>query len=99
MNFLVFQWLATELPLGGDTSLYHLLLRLFHAALILLRELRLPEFIQYYPDACEQAKQHHWDYAQFLAFLSEKELASRYARRVNSWLHEAKLPQGKTLLT
>ena len=64
---------------------------------LLLRELRLPQFIRYYPNACEQAKQQHWDYAQFLAFLSEKELAERYARRVSVWLHESKLPQGKTL--
>ncbi len=64
---------------------------------LLLRELRLPQFIAYYADACEQAKKDHWDYSQFLAFLSEKELAQRYTRRVNSWLHEAKLPQGKTL--
>ncbi len=64
---------------------------------LLLRELRLPEFINYFPDASELAKQQHWDYSQFIHFLSEKELASRFSRRVNSWLHEAKLPHGKTL--
>ncbi len=64
---------------------------------LLLRELKLPRFVQYYPDTLQQAQEHQWSYLQFLETLCEKERADRYTRRVQNWNREAKLPLGKTL--
>ena len=65
----------------------------------LLKELRLPTFARLYADYQSRAAEQGWGYTDYLARLSEEELAQRYQRRVSNWTREAKLPPGKSFAT
>ncbi len=65
----------------------------------LLKELRLPTFARLYSDYQSRAAEQGWGYADYLARLSEEELAQRYQRRVSNWTRESKLPAGKSFAT
>lgn len=66
---------------------------------LMLKELRLPTFGQYYKTYEDQATEHAWSYSQYLAALCEQEVAQRFQSRTNRWTREAKLPQGKSFAT
>ena len=66
---------------------------------LMLKELRLPAFGQYYKDYQDRASEHAWSYSQYLSVLCEQEVAQRFQSRISSWTHEAKLPRGKSFAT
>ncbi len=66
---------------------------------LMLKELRLPAFGQYYQSYQDQACEHNWSYSQYLAALCEQEVARRFQSRVCNWTREAKLPRGKSFAT
>lgn len=66
---------------------------------LMLKELRLPTFGQYYQDYQDRASEHAWSYSQYLAALCEQEIAQRFQSRISSWTREAKLPRGKSFAT
>ncbi len=66
---------------------------------IMLKELRLPAFEQYHEAYQVQATEQAWGYQQYLAKLSEHEIARRFEMRVQKWTYEAKLPRGKSFAT
>lgn len=66
---------------------------------LMLKELRLPTFGQYYQDYQDRASEHAWSYSQYLAALCEQEIAQRFQGRISSWTREAKLPRGKSFAT
>lgn len=66
---------------------------------LMLKELRLPAFGQYYKDYQDRASEHAWSYSQYLSTLCEQEVAQRFQSRISSWTREAKLPRGKSFAT
>ena len=64
-----------------------------HIAL-LLKSLKLPTFVRHYQTLLDEHTD--WTPLAYLARLCEYELADRYARRVQNWTREARLPPGKT---
>ena len=64
---------------------------------LMLKELRLPAFCQHYQQYQEQAAENAWSYSQYLAALSEQEIAQRFQSRISNWAREARLPRGKSL--
>ena len=61
---------------------------------LLLKSLKLPTFVRHYQTLLDE--QSEWTPVAYLARLCEYELADRYARRVQNWTREARLPPGKT---
>ena len=55
---------------------------------LMLKELRLPTFGQYYRKYQEQATENAWSYSQYLAALCEQEVAQRFQSRINNWTRE-----------
>ena len=66
---------------------------------IMLRQLRLPAFTDHHQLAAQMGTEKAWDYAQYLGYLCEHEIARRYESRVQTWSREAKLPAGKSFAT
>ena len=66
---------------------------------LMLKELRLPAFGQYYRKYQEQAAENAWSYSQYLAALCEQEVAQRFQSRISNWTREARLPRGKSFST
>jgi DNA replication protein DnaC len=64
---------------------------------LILNDLRLPAIKLVWPDFATRADKEGWPAAQFLATLTEHELAERASRRIQRHLDEARLPPGKTL--
>jgi DNA replication protein DnaC len=64
---------------------------------LLLKQLGLPSMYNHWEEYDVTAQKQHWSYPQYLAILSELEVAARYQKRVQRHLKEAKLPPGKTL--
>jgi len=65
----------------------------------LLITLRLPAFVDHHDEFAKTATDKTWGYENYLAKLSEQEMARRYANRIAKWSREAKLPAGKTFET
>lgn len=51
---------------------------------LMLKELNLPTFGQYYQDYQDRASEHVWSYNQYLAALCEQEIAQRFQSRISS---------------
>jgi DNA replication protein DnaC len=66
---------------------------------LLLKQLGLPMMYNHWEEQDVIGQENHWTYPQYLAALSELEVASRYQKRMQRHLKESKLPQGKTLVT
>jgi DNA replication protein DnaC len=66
---------------------------------LLLKQLRLATMHAQWEELAHQAEQHHWTYAQFLATLCDRELATREQKRIQNNINNAKLPIGKTIDT
>lgn len=66
---------------------------------LLLKQLRLPAFVQHYQSVWKEAAEQGWSHPQYLTELCEKEVADRYQRRVQNWTKEAKFPRGKSFAT
>ena len=66
---------------------------------LMLKELRLPAFGQYYQNYQAQASEQAWSYSQYLAALCEQEVARRFQSRICNWTREARLPRGKSFAT
>jgi DNA replication protein DnaC len=66
---------------------------------IMLRKLRLPAFSDQHQRTAQMATEKAWDYAHYLGYLCEQEIARRYESRVHTWSREAKLPAGKSFAT
>lgn len=66
---------------------------------LMLKELRLPAFGQYYQKYQDQAVENTWSYSQYLAALCEQEVAQRFQSRISNWTREARLPRGKSFAT
>jgi|TARA_Y100000310_G_scaffold333967_1_gene412640 DNA replication protein DnaC len=66
---------------------------------LLLKQLRLPAFVQHYQAVWDEAAKQGWSHPQYLTCLCEKEVADRYQRRVHNWTKEAKFPRGKSFAT
>ncbi len=66
---------------------------------LMLKELRLPAFGQYYLMYQDEASENAWSYSQYLAALCEQEVAQRFQSRISNWAREAKLPRGKSFAT
>lgn len=66
---------------------------------IMLRQLRLPAFAEHYEAFNAKASEQAWSYSEYLAKLSEQEIAQRFETRVKNWTREAKLPAGKSFST
>ena len=64
---------------------------------LLLKQLSLPAMLANYDEKSRVAQENHWDYTQYLAALSNLEVASRRQKRISRFTKEAKLPPGKTL--
>lgn len=66
---------------------------------LLLKQLGLPGMYAHWEAQAAQAEQDHWTYPEYLASLSDQELASRKQKRIARHIKEAKLPPGKALNT
>lgn len=66
---------------------------------LLLKQLGLASMYNHWEEYDVTAQKQHWSYPQYLAALSEIEVAARYQKRVQRHLKEAKLPPGKTLVS
>ena len=66
---------------------------------VMLKELRLPTFVEHVDNYQAQAAEQSWGYAQFLSRLCEQEVARRFETRIRNWTKEAKLPRGKSFAT
>ncbi len=63
----------------------------------LLKKLHLGVMQSNWEHLSLQAEQLHWPYGQYLATLCDMELSHKETKRIERFLKEAKLPQGKTL--
>ena len=66
---------------------------------VMLKELRLPAFVEHVDNYQAQAAEQSWGYAQFLSRLCEQEVARRFETRIRRWTKEANLPRGKSFAT
>ena len=66
---------------------------------LMLKELRLSAFGEYYENYQAQAIEQSCGYSQYLATLCEHEVARRFQTRVHNWTKEARLPRGKSFAT
>ena len=66
---------------------------------LLLKQLRLNTMATHWEEIADQAESNHWPYAKFLAKLADLEACDKKQRRIQRYIHEAKLPIGKTLDT
>lgn len=64
---------------------------------LLLKQLGLPGMYAHWESHAAQAEQAHWTYPEYLASLSDQEVASRMQKRIARHVKEAKLPPGKAL--
>lgn len=62
-----------------------------------LKELRLPAIRACYAELAQQATRETLSYEAYLLELLEREAEARTAHRTQRWLHESKLPLGKSL--
>ncbi len=65
----------------------------------LLRTLRLPSFLEAYPETAQEAERQGWGFDHFLRHLAEIEVEERRCRRVARLLKSSALPHEKTLET
>lgn len=63
---------------------------------LLLKELRLPTFVQHYEELWHTAVERGWSHAEYLAALCEYEISDRYCRRIQNWVRDARLSPAKT---
>lgn len=61
------------------------------------QQLRLSSLAQAVPEALSLAGQQEWSLESFLLYLLEQEVTRRQERRIERYLREARLPEGKTL--
>lgn len=66
---------------------------------LMLKELRLPGFVDHHVEFEHRATKQAWGYGQYLGNLCEQEIARRYQSRIARWAHEARLPSGKSFET
>jgi DNA replication protein DnaC len=64
---------------------------------LLLKQLKLSAMGRHWEALMHQARERHWNEAEYLAALCEQELAERYRRRVERHARESHLPPGKSL--
>ena len=64
-----------------------------------LRALKLPSFVAYHAEVAEQAEKQGWSFRQYLAHLSEQELAERKQRKIDRLVKQSGLPREKNLAT
>jgi DNA replication protein DnaC len=64
---------------------------------LLLKQLNLPGMYTHWEAHAQAAEQSHWSYPEYLASLSDQEVALRTQKRIARHVKEAKLPPGKTL--
>lgn len=64
---------------------------------LLLKQLGLPCMYSHWESTAKKGEQQQWTYPHYLSVLSELEVANRYQKRVQRYIQEAKLPEGKTL--
>jgi DNA replication protein DnaC len=64
---------------------------------LMLAELRLPAMKATWSEIAAQSDKEGWPAARFLAALTEHEMADRSRRRIARHMHEAELPDGKTV--
>lgn len=63
---------------------------------VMLKDLKLPAFLQHYLDYQDQAIEQAWSHGRYLSKLCEHEIARRFQVRIQNWTREAKLPRGKS---
>jgi len=66
---------------------------------LLLKELRLSSMLKSWETSANEAREKSYSYEKFLADLSEKEVSTRYTKRIQGYTKQSKLPAGKTLST
>jgi DNA replication protein DnaC len=66
---------------------------------LLLKELRLSTIAKIWEETINTAQDKNWSYERCLAALCEREIASRYSKRIQRYIKDSKLPAGKTLAT
>ena len=66
---------------------------------ILLKQLRLKNMHLNWRELAQQAEKLNWAHPQYLTALCDKEVSGREQQRIQTNIHDAKLPIGKTLDT
>ena len=66
---------------------------------MMLRQLKLPSFLNHYPKAAVMAEREGWSFARYLHHLVETELEERSVRRIDRYLRQSGLPLEKTPAT
>jgi DNA replication protein DnaC len=66
---------------------------------LLLKELRLSAIAKIWEETINIAQDKNWSHERYLAALCEREIASRYSKRIQRYIKDSKLPAGKTLAT
>lgn len=66
---------------------------------LLLKELCLSTIASLWEATLEEAEQNGWNYARFLATLCEHEVEARHQKRIQRYIKQSRLPQGKSLAT
>ncbi len=64
---------------------------------LLLKQLALPTMLAHWSEILDNAIDDRWSHAKNLAAICELEVAARYQKRVQRYMTESKLLQGKTL--
>ena len=66
---------------------------------MMLRQLKLPSFLNHYADAAVLAEREGWSFARYLHHLAETEIEERRTRRIERHLKQSVLPLEKTPAT
>ncbi len=66
---------------------------------LLLRELRLPTFVETFDELADQGERDGWGFRDYLQHLAEAELEDRRRRRIERLGKQSRLPKEKTLAT
>jgi len=66
---------------------------------LLLRELKLPAFVDRFADLADRAAKQGWSFEQYLYELCSAEISDRRQRRISRHLKQSDLPKDKTLTT
>jgi DNA replication protein DnaC len=66
---------------------------------LLLRELKLPAFVERFADLADRAAKQGWSFEQYLYELCSAEISDRRQRRISRHLKQSDLPKDKTLTT
>lgn len=69
------------------------------SVILLLRELKLPSFVNHIEPVVKQAEQEGWSFYQFVQQLAQFELNDRLVRRIDRLRKESQLPDNKTIAT